>query len=223
MPGAAGPRSGLGEWRCVSAPAVGSEIAPPPDLFSVNGTLETSLNYYTSVDDDGRTLFCFVTTDGKLSPTLHVNPGDRIKIHLTNMVPSAPLGRSEKVSNDRHDRHLGQHAFPRAERHARLPWRRSHPHARQFRRDVRLRVQGAGRRAAGALLVSPARPRHLVDLGAGGGTGIIEVQGIANIQPARLGFAGALHRPARRAQYGQPCSTSRTSSRCRTGMSRSTM
>src|ERR1700760_2653943 len=81
-------------------PAQGSEIQPPPDVFSAGGVLETSLNYYTSVDDDGRTLFCFVTPDGKLSPTLHVNPGDEIKIHLTTMVPANPGGRSEVISND---------------------------------------------------------------------------------------------------------------------------
>src|SRR6185503_6149341 len=45
----------------------------------------------------GRTLFCFVTSDGKESPTLHVNPGDTIKINLTNQVPDAPGAPREKM------------------------------------------------------------------------------------------------------------------------------
>ncbi|HVU19803.1 MAG TPA: hypothetical protein VHE09_03665, partial [Rhizomicrobium sp.] len=42
-------------------PAAQSQVQPPPDIYSVNGKIEISMNYYTSVDDLGRTLFCFVT------------------------------------------------------------------------------------------------------------------------------------------------------------------
>lgn len=78
----------------------GSDVTPPPDLFSQNGVLNVAFNYYTSVDAMGRTLFCFVTTDGVESPTLHVNPGDTINIALTNMVPAAPGAPAMRVSND---------------------------------------------------------------------------------------------------------------------------
>src|SRR5262249_32179372 len=81
------PAQALADGGVCPSPPVGSEVQPPPDLYSANGTLEVSLNYYTSVDDKGRTLFCFVTSDGKLSPTLHVNPGDQLIIHLTNQIP----------------------------------------------------------------------------------------------------------------------------------------
>jgi FtsP/CotA-like multicopper oxidase with cupredoxin domain len=57
------------------------------------------LNYETSVDAKGRTLFCFVTSDGAESPTLHVNPGDTIKISLTNAMPQVPGGPEEKISD----------------------------------------------------------------------------------------------------------------------------
>src|SRR5215813_7934178 len=90
MPGAALANGGV-----CPRPPVGSEIQPPPDLFSQNRVLSVNLNYYSSVDDDGRTLFCFVTDDGKLSPTFHVNPGDTIKIHLTNQLQDAPLAPTE--------------------------------------------------------------------------------------------------------------------------------
>src|SRR5690348_16337327 len=68
-------------------PPAGSEVTSPPDLFSSNGVLNVSLNYYTTVDEKGLTLFCFATADGQESPTLHVNPGDIINIALTNDVP----------------------------------------------------------------------------------------------------------------------------------------
>src|SRR5438552_283539 len=65
-------------------PAEGSVITSPPDLYSANGVLTVALNYYTSVDQWGRTLFCYTTPDGLEAPTLHVNPGDTLNITLTN-------------------------------------------------------------------------------------------------------------------------------------------
>ena len=79
-------------------PSVGQTIDPPPDLTSQGGVLKVDFNYYTSVDNEGRTLFCFVTPDGKESPTLHVWPGDTIEMTVTNMVPAAPGAPSEIVS-----------------------------------------------------------------------------------------------------------------------------
>jgi FtsP/CotA-like multicopper oxidase with cupredoxin domain len=81
-------------------PAEGSVIAPPPDLYSQNGVLNVSLGYYTTVDAWGRTLFCYQTPDGLEAPTLHVNPGDLLKIQLTNseISPNSPGSGSEIVS-----------------------------------------------------------------------------------------------------------------------------
>ena len=78
--------------------AAGSVVTPPPDLYSQNGVLKVSLNYYTEVDQWNRTLFCFVTPDGQEGPTLHANPGDQIQISLTNMEPDAPVGGVDVVS-----------------------------------------------------------------------------------------------------------------------------
>ncbi|MEI9931271.1 MAG: multicopper oxidase domain-containing protein [Rhizomicrobium sp.] len=95
VPGAAWADGGM-----CPRPSAGSDVTQPPDLYSQSGTLNVTLNYYTSVDALARTLFCFVTSDGKESPTLHVNPGDTINITLTNMVPVAPGAPVERVSND---------------------------------------------------------------------------------------------------------------------------
>jgi FtsP/CotA-like multicopper oxidase with cupredoxin domain len=73
---------------CPRFPA-GSAITAPEDLFSEQGVLRVKLTYETTVDQYGNTLFCFVTEGGAESPTLHVHPGDRLLITLTNNVPAA--------------------------------------------------------------------------------------------------------------------------------------
>jgi len=72
---------------CPRFPA-GSAITAPQDLFSQNGILQVNLTYKTMVDQNGNTLFCFLTESGAQSPTLHVNPGDRLQIALKNEVPA---------------------------------------------------------------------------------------------------------------------------------------
>ena len=69
-------------------PAAGSNVAEPVDLYSSGGVLSVTFDYVTSVDRENRTLFCFITPDGVESPTLHLNPGDTLKITLQNMLPT---------------------------------------------------------------------------------------------------------------------------------------
>ncbi len=71
-------------------PAPSSTVESPPGLESHGGELNVTLDYYTTMDDAGRTLFCFMTPDGKQSPTLYVWPGDTLNVTLTNMVPAPP-------------------------------------------------------------------------------------------------------------------------------------
>ncbi len=73
--------------------AAGSLVNNPPDLFSDNGVLIVNLSYNTAVDADGRTLYCFTSSDGKESPTLHVYPGDRLVVNVINNLP-APVSSS---------------------------------------------------------------------------------------------------------------------------------
>jgi FtsP/CotA-like multicopper oxidase with cupredoxin domain len=68
-------------------PAVGAVVAPPPGLYSQHGNLTVDLDYISSVDDQGRTLYCFVTRGGVESPTLFVNPGDTLDINLRDLLP----------------------------------------------------------------------------------------------------------------------------------------
>src|SRR5690349_24750400 len=80
-------------------PPPGSVVQAPPELFSQNGTLNVTFNYFTTMDSAGRTLFCFVTPNGFEGPTLHVKPGDTLNVTVTNLVPPPPGSPTEVVSN----------------------------------------------------------------------------------------------------------------------------
>jgi len=69
--------------------APGSVVHNPPSLFSQKGVLVVNFSYQTTTDADGRTLYCFMTPDGKENPTLHVRPGDHLIVNVTNNVPAS--------------------------------------------------------------------------------------------------------------------------------------
>lgn len=72
-------------------PAAGSTVVNPAALFSSHGVLTINFSYQTTTDEDGRTLFCFMTPNGLENPTLHVHPGDHLIVNLTNNTPAAPV------------------------------------------------------------------------------------------------------------------------------------
>ena len=72
-------------------PDVGDVVSEPQDLYSKNGVLNVTFNYYTQLDDANRSLFCFVTDQGFESPTLHVQPGDTLTITLNNDMPTGDV------------------------------------------------------------------------------------------------------------------------------------
>jgi FtsP/CotA-like multicopper oxidase with cupredoxin domain len=74
---------------CPRFPA-GSVVRNPPALFSRNGYLSVRFSYQTRTDEEGRTLFSFMTPDGLENPTLHVHPGDRLIVTITNNTPATP-------------------------------------------------------------------------------------------------------------------------------------
>src|SRR5436305_15308491 len=79
----------------------GGDVLAPPDLHSRSGVLAVTLEYHTTLDSPGRTLFCFQTPACAESRTLHVNPGDTINIELTIKLPPVLYGAGEVVSHDR--------------------------------------------------------------------------------------------------------------------------
>jgi len=79
-------------------PAQGSVITNPPDIYSENGVLKVRFDYYTTVDQWGRTLFCYVTADKMEAPTLHLMPGDTLDLTLTNKEQGSPPPNVETVA-----------------------------------------------------------------------------------------------------------------------------
>jgi FtsP/CotA-like multicopper oxidase with cupredoxin domain len=75
--------SAIAHAQC-SRPKAGSEVQPPPDLTARNGILETTLFFRSSLDPYSQIRYCYVTTAGEQSPTLRVNPGDTVILHLKN-------------------------------------------------------------------------------------------------------------------------------------------
>jgi FtsP/CotA-like multicopper oxidase with cupredoxin domain len=72
--------------------SAGDTVRNPPALFSSNGVLSVRFSYQQTTDSAGRLLHCFMTPDGLQDPTLHVKPGDRLSITVTNNTPASPLG-----------------------------------------------------------------------------------------------------------------------------------
>ncbi|MBV9991842.1 MAG: multicopper oxidase domain-containing protein [Alphaproteobacteria bacterium] len=73
-------------------PAAGAAVERPADIRSRNGVLKAKLSYFTTVDNSAHTLFCYTSDKGAQSPTLHVDPGDTIKLSLANAIPQGPGG-----------------------------------------------------------------------------------------------------------------------------------
>ena len=70
-------------------PAAGSVVRNPPALFSKGGVVSANLSFQTVTDAEGRTLYCFITPSGLENPTLNINPGDQVRLNITNNTPMA--------------------------------------------------------------------------------------------------------------------------------------
>jgi FtsP/CotA-like multicopper oxidase with cupredoxin domain len=86
---AATKNAGNGDGGCFRAP-IGSEVPEPEDLRSVDGTLKVDLAFRSFVDSKGEVRYCYVTLNGKQSPTLRVKPGDTVILNFKNEATAAP-------------------------------------------------------------------------------------------------------------------------------------
>jgi FtsP/CotA-like multicopper oxidase with cupredoxin domain len=188
------PSSAFADGACVR-PAAQTEVQPPPDIYSTNGKLNVQMNYYTAMDALGRTLFCFVTSDGKESPTLHVNPGDTIHIALTNQVPEAPGAPVEKMFS--RDVACGDTEMTISSVNMHFHGTNTSPKCHSD--EVIHTLINSGHTFDYTLHIPLDEPPGLYwyhphvhgtssPMVQGGATGAIEVEGIANIQPAVAGL-----------------------------------
>jgi FtsP/CotA-like multicopper oxidase with cupredoxin domain len=65
-------------------PSVGAVVPEPEDLRSQNGVLKIELTVQNFTDSNGSTRYCYISSDGSLSPTLRLNPGDLLILNLKN-------------------------------------------------------------------------------------------------------------------------------------------
>ena len=84
---------------CTPRFAAGSVVHEAPALYSENGVLAVRFSYQQTTDFAGRLLHCLMTPDGLQEPTLHVNPGDRLQITVTNNTPMQPFGEPFNAPN----------------------------------------------------------------------------------------------------------------------------
>ena len=189
------PGAALADGGVCARPPAQSEVPAPPDIFSVNGKIDIAMNYYTSMDDAGRTLFCFVTSDGMESPTLHVNPGDTIRIKLTNMVPPVPGAPSEKMFTPTTACGDTEMTVTSVNMH----FHGTNTSPRCHSDEVIHTLVNSGETFQYVLHIPKDEPPGLYwyhphvhgtssAMVQGGATGAIEVEGIANIQPAVAGL-----------------------------------
>ena len=82
-------------------PDAGSVVRNPAALFSSDGVLNVRFSYQHRFDSSipARELFCFMTPDGLQNPTLHVNPGDRLIVTVTNNTPIGTGGMTINPPN----------------------------------------------------------------------------------------------------------------------------
>src|ERR1700722_16544497 len=95
---AAGTNDAGGDGGCFRA-AVGSEVPEPEDLRSVDGVLKVDLAFRSFVDSKGEVRYCYVTLNGKQSPTLRVKPGDTVILNFKNEATATlPQTRTAKAA-----------------------------------------------------------------------------------------------------------------------------
>ncbi len=94
----AGGKAATGEGGCFRA-ALGSEVPEPEDLRSVYGVLKVDLAFRSFVDSKGEVRYCYVTLNGKQSPTLRVKPGDTVILNFKNEATAAlPQTRTARAA-----------------------------------------------------------------------------------------------------------------------------
>ena len=82
---AASPSERLATPRDACArPSPASALEEPQELRSRDGVLEIDLAIHGQKLPDGTTRYCYLTSDGKPSPTLRLKPGDLLVIHFKN-------------------------------------------------------------------------------------------------------------------------------------------
>src|ERR1700678_176286 len=77
--------------QCPARPNAGSVVQDALSLSSQNGVLKAAFNMGYSVDIYGYSHYCYryeAPTGVVEAPTLRLNPGDTLMLHVKNVIPS---------------------------------------------------------------------------------------------------------------------------------------
>lgn len=77
-------------------PEIGSAEEQPAEIESVGGVLRVELRMRSEVDACGRVRYCYVSSDGKIAPTLRLNTGDWLVVELKNEIATAATRANAK-------------------------------------------------------------------------------------------------------------------------------
>jgi hypothetical protein len=82
-------------------PEPGSTVAEPKELRSHDGVLELDLAIRNQRRPDGSTRYCYLTPDGRLSPTLRLKLGDLLILQFKNGLTDPGIGRVRRGARAR--------------------------------------------------------------------------------------------------------------------------
>lgn len=106
--GAAGPAKEIKTSTQEACPRQheGSAATQPADLRSKHGVLKVTLRVRNSLDAHGHMRYCYVDEHGNQSPTLRLQPGDRLELNLKNELSisatdSSPAGNATPTVTSR--------------------------------------------------------------------------------------------------------------------------
>jgi FtsP/CotA-like multicopper oxidase with cupredoxin domain len=85
-----------------SRPAAGAEVPEPRNLYSEHGVLKVDLSIHNYREQDGSVRYCYLLPDGSESPTLRLNRGDLLILHLTNDLTDTDPSASNAHSHMAH-------------------------------------------------------------------------------------------------------------------------
>jgi FtsP/CotA-like multicopper oxidase with cupredoxin domain len=85
-----------------SRPAAGAEVPEPRNFYSEHGVLKVDLSIHNYREQDGSVRYCYLLPDGSESPTLRLNRGDLLILHLTNDLTDTDPSASNAHSHMAH-------------------------------------------------------------------------------------------------------------------------
>ena len=89
----------------------GLPLTQPTDLYSKNGVLSVTMTVTQQVVNiSGKKVYAIVYNGSFVGPTLHLSPGDTLKLNLANKANHPPLSRPARFAQRQRRQYLSEHA-----------------------------------------------------------------------------------------------------------------